>query len=237
MKRSNLWKLKITLVPLLLFPYIVAFSPNPDSSYTTLEFAVGKGSYARVSRDCSGNVLSVNDIPFEDAGVSVDHHFSSFRVGAKAGIANNGARKIFNMAEHSFRYIDPNVGLNTKSFGLDLGALFYGPRYRNSTGASVFPTGALRLGKSDGTYFSFSLANNLPLMTGGGIVDVGIGFNLGRPNSSLWLGVGALPYDGAVISAKGDIPLSDKVLLNLRGQIGDRESLEYALSVGTKIRF
>jgi len=82
----GLCKLRIALVPLLLFPYLVAFTPNPDSSYTTLELAAGKGSYARVSRDCSGNVLGATDVPFEDAGISVDHHFSDFRVGAKAGL-------------------------------------------------------------------------------------------------------------------------------------------------------
>lgn len=50
MKRSSLSSLKIALVLLLLFPYVVAFSPNPDSSYTMLEFAAGSGLYARVTR-------------------------------------------------------------------------------------------------------------------------------------------------------------------------------------------
>jgi hypothetical protein len=233
MKRSSLWKFKIALVPLLLFPYIVAFSPNPDSSYTTLEFAAGTGSYAEVSRDCSGRVVSVKDVPFQDAGVSVDHYFSSFRVGAKAGLAHNGVDRIFDVEGHSASYFNPNIGLNTKDFGLDVGGLFYGPKSRYAS--TIFPTGALRFGKATGTYVSFGLANNLPLMTGGGIVDLGLGFNLGRPRSGLWLGLGAGPHAG--FSVKGDFPVSDRVLLDLRGQVGSNEDLQYGLSAGTKIIF
>jgi hypothetical protein len=101
MRRSSLWKFKIVLVPLLLFPYMVAFGSNPDSSYTTLEFSAGTGSYAKVSRDCSGRVVSVKDVAFQDGGVSVDHYFSSFRVGAKAGLAQNGVDEIFDLDGHS----------------------------------------------------------------------------------------------------------------------------------------
>jgi len=233
MRRSSLWKFKIVLVPLLLFPYIVAFSPNPDSSYTTLEFAAGTGSYAKVSRDCSGRVVSVKDVPFQDGGMSVDHYFSSFRVGAKAGVAHNGLDEIFDLDGSSASYFNPNIGLNTKYFGLDVGGMFYGPKSRYAS--AVFPTGALRFGKFNGTYVSFSLASNLPLMTGGGLLDMGLGFNLGRPHSRLWLGLCGGPH-GAV-SIKGDIPVSDKLLLDLRGQVGSNEHLEYGLSAGTRVIF
>jgi len=250
MKRLDYSTLRLGLLPLILSPYLVAFTPNPsDSSSTSLEFAVGKGSYARVSRDCSGNVLSVQDIPFGDAGVAVDHHFSSFRVGAKAGVTSDAFYELFDTeyerTGQTVTYFDPNIGLDTKCFGLDVGGLFYGPRrsaYSSDPGA--FPTGALRIGNRDSWYFSMSLANNLPLMTGGGLFDMGLGFNLGPPHSRLWLGVGVGPYGlgdpgqgKAAFSIKGDIPVSDKVLLNLRGQAGPSEHLEYGLSAGTKIIF
>ncbi len=243
MKPSSCLSLQSGLILLLLLPYIVGFTPNPsDSSATTIQIAVGKGSYARVLRDCSGNV-HVEDIPFVDAGVAVDHYFSAFRVGAKAGILNDAPR-VFTSSEITVTYINaigtyinPNIGLNTKYFGLDFGGLFSSSRSRYSYGSTIYPTGLLRIGNLDSWYFSSSLANNLPLMTGGGFFDMGLGFHFEKPNSNLWLGVATGPYEGAVFSLKGDFPMSNKSILNLHGQVGFHETLEYGLSVGTKIIF
>jgi hypothetical protein len=242
-KRSTLWKFKIALVPLLLFPYIVAFSPNPDSSYTTLEFAAGKGSYARVSRDCSGNVLGATDVPFEDAGISVDHHFSAFRVGAKAGLLHLSEDRSYYGElydrEKTLSYINPNLGLNTKYLGLDFGYVFSDEPIRlagNSKLKSI-PSVNLRIGNLHNWFFSTSWANNLPLMTGGALYDMGIGFHPGGAKSTLWLGVGGFPFDRGVLSVKGGVPLSDKFILNLKGEAGNSGSFQYGLSAGAKITF
>ena len=76
----------------------------------------------------------------------------------------------------------------------------------------------------------------MPLFSGGGMFDAGIGFHGEREYSNFWIGLGALPYDGAAFSFRGDIPVSEYMVLNLRGLFAPRQS-EYGLSVGGNIVF
>ena len=242
--------IKTSLIFCFLLPYLMSFSPNPaDSSSTTVQFAVGKGSYAIVSRDCSGRVTGVEDVPYTDAGISVDHNVSSVRFGAKAGVYSPTETN----SENIVKYINPNIGINTDYVGLDAGAIFlnqddpFGNRHRSSyyyydslriNRLTVYPTGSLRVGYLDSWYFTTSIYNNLPIVTGGGIFDLGVGFNTGEDlRSQLWFGFGVIPFDRPIFSAKGDFPLFDNLILNLRGGFNSGDATEYGLSLGTKIIF
>lgn len=97
--------------------------------------------------------------------------------------------------------------------------------------------GAFRWGTGERTFLSVGFASNLPLLSGGGLVDVGLSFRLGSPRSRLWLGLGAYPYDALVFSAKGEFPLSERFLLTARSQFAAGESFEYGLALGAKIIF
>lgn len=211
-----------------LYPYIVGFAPDSSNNSTTsFEFAVGHGSYAKVTRDCSGNIVSVEDIPYTDGGISVDHQFSAFRVGAKAGVAS------VSNEQGSLQYVNPNIGVNTKYFGLDVGAFAAGNK--NIFRIGFIPSGALRIGNRESWYFTTAVANNLPVFTGGGMVDLGLGFNLGKPHSNLWIGVGIIPpIQSPAFSVKADIPYTNDFLITLRGHAASKVSFEYGLSLGGK---
>lgn len=244
--------IKICGVVLLLIPYVVGFSPNPaDSSTTTVEFAIGKGSYSRVSRDCSGNIIDITNVPFKDAGVSIDHYFSVARVGIKGGILlDDGYRDTHSsyselVPPSTTKYMNPNAGLNTGFFGLDIGAVLFDDQNNRLEGdrfivesRSVYPTGKIRLGYLDSWYFTTSLLSNVPIVTGGGLFDIGLGFNLGKPHSNLWVGMGVAPYDLPIFSLRGDFPMYEKFLLSLRGGLhtGDGYT-EYGVALGSKIIF
>ena len=231
--KNRYWRLWIFI---LLYPYIVGFSPNSsDTSSTEIEFAVGYGSYVdvRERNDCKGTVSSVEDFPFQEAGVSIQHKFSIVNVGASGGITT-GNRDHFLGDAKTVGYINPKIGLNTKDKGLDVGYFLV---LNPSIPGSRFPNGLLRLGNLDGWYYTIGVANNLPLLTGGGLVDLGLGFNLGKPRSKLWLGFAAYPYDAAVISAKGDFPMTESFILNVKSQFGLGKNLEYGLALGGKVVF
>ena len=115
---------------IVLFPYIVGFTPNPiDSSTTSVQLAIGSGSYAHVSRDCNGNILGVTDVPFQDAAASIDYETSPLRVGMKVGGIQTAEDKDYQgYITHNagtVYYANPNVGLNTSYLGLDAGLLLF----------------------------------------------------------------------------------------------------------------
>ena len=257
MKPSISFFLRTGVPLLILLPYMIGFSPNPaDSSSTTIGIAGGGGSYSVVSRDCSGRVLDMKDYPFTDFGISVDHKFSAFDIGIKGGIASINSAG----GEGTLQYVNPTIGVNTGFLGLQLGPLFtndfggsfftrkgiFGERgYRYDWSydglftpqyTKVYPTGSLRLGFLDKWYFTTGIYDNLPIISGGGLFDMGIGFHTGdNPASRLWFGVGGLPFDGALLSGKGDFPLSDKLILNLQGNFHTGDATEYCFAIGTKI--
>lgn len=230
-----------------LLPYIVSFAPlPPDSSLTTIEFAAGHGSYADVTRDCNGNVVSVKDIPYSDFSASISHEFSVVKLGMTGGTTTGergsmGHSYTAEEASTPMLYVVPSIGLNTKYFGLDAGMLFVinekQSLYASSSRLPGFPSGTLRIGRLDNFYFSTSVARNLPLFAGGGLFDLGLGFSLGRSHAKGWIGVGGYPYDGLVFSTKWEIPVSNTFLLTPRLNVGGRASFEYGLAIGGKFSF
>lgn len=233
----------LALVPLV--PYTLEVdSSDQEGPSTILQIAVGAGSYADVTRDCSGNVLSVKDVPYRDVGASISHQVSVVKFGVSGGATNAPRAREFFGNKYSYSetpeyqtYITPTVGLNTRYVGLDVGWLFPGGRAPAFGFESGMPSGKLRLGRLDGTYFSVSVADNVPVFTGGGLVDVGLGFNGWSPRSRLWLGLAGGVDDGLMFSAKGDFPVSDLFSLTCRAHVAPSESFQYGLALGGKIAF
>lgn len=234
---------------LLLSPYFVGFNNPPDSSWTEIRFAAGKGSYAEVSRDCEGNVLGVRDVPFSEAGAGVDHYVSILHLGLKGGVGSESAmREIFNVGDQwsydpvtgnatavkasPFYYLAPSVGLNLEYFGLDAG--YAAPFHRRRVWKGI-PTTTLRIGRSDDFHFRLRTLDDLPLFTGGpGAANFGFGFNLGKPRHAFWLGMGVVPYDGMMVGGQLELPLDDRFLLDIRTSLGGSESFQYGLSAGVR---
>ncbi len=233
-------------------PYLIGLSPNPaDSSSTSIEFALGKGSYSEIHRDCSGKVLSVTDYPYLDGGVAIDHNIPPARIGLKAGFVNESAGQL-SAGEESYTasaggrnlyYVNPDVGIHQDWFGLDCGiAVFSGDLMEtgysySSDGTRMLPSVRLRLGYPDGVHFSTSFADNMPIVSGGGLIDAGFGFPLSTPGSNLWLGLGALPYEGLGLTLKGDFPISQSFAVRPGAHLRMGDATEYGLSLSGKIFF
>ena len=229
-----------------MLPYLISFAPlPPDSSPTTIEIAAGYGSYSDVTRDCNGRVVSVTDVPYSDYGVSISHEVSVVQFGVAGGLTSRTRSSLWHgNSQHTdsepIPYAIPTVGLNTCYFGLDAGILFPlnghdSQSFFNSRFPGI-PSTKLRVGRLDAFYFSMSFARNVPLLAGGGLADAGFGFNLGRPNSSGWIGIGVFPYDGLVLSTKWEFPVSETFLITPKVQLGGRESFEFGLAIGGKFR-
>jgi hypothetical protein len=225
---------------LLLLPYIVAFTPNPeDSSSTTVQLAVGKGSFTYFNRDCHGP-KNIVEVPFEDAAILIDHYEPPMRFGVKGGIiqTQRGEKSFFSVLPvemERVEYINPGIGLSTQYMGIDVGLIsILNKEYKHP---EVILNGGLRIGNRDGFYFSSGYLNNVPLISGGCLYDVGFGLNLGDSRTQLWGGLGFQPDDGAMLSLKSQFPFTENLSLNVKGQYGLGEMKEYGLSLGTTIQF
>lgn len=239
---------KHILALLILTPYIVAF--QPDSSNTTIRFGAGIGSYADVTRDCHGDIVSVDQIPFTDAGIAIDHEIAPLRLGARAGVVSeNRMEKKYTYTNHGYLqlpptekqnvsvYTNPSIGLHWKYFGLDAGCIWLrGDGFGDiGTTSRAIPQVALQIGNRDSWFWSMGLFDNFPILSGGGLVDMGFGFSLDNRHSTLWLGVGGGVYDGTVYAVKSDIAIGDRWFLNVGLTAGGNSQL--AGSLGAGLRF
>lgn len=245
--------LKNTTSLLLLIPYMCAFTTNPaDDPELSAAIALGGGSYAEVSRDCNGNVSSVTEHPYNEYAASVRYRISNLELGLTGGQTNGlqiGPRYVYEPdgtlredARQRLHYLAASMGFTTTYIGMDLGYLFslngQPVGFERGQGESTgMPTGMLRLGRVDRVHFSASLARNFPLLSGGGLVDAGLGFPVGSNGSQLWLGLGAFPYDGLVFSCKGDVSLSDRFAITPTLHAKGGDAFEYGYSIGARVIF
>lgn len=182
---------------LLVLP--VGYYPDSgDSSDINIGIYGGHGQVASVIRDCAGNTLHSESSEFSDVSgvvyypVSRNRH-SVITIGLKGGywsapkagfatrnINGNYGRTI--ETSISYSYINPNISFELKKIGFGIGYLnglqgftFDDFRYGDDIDEIPF-TGHVRLGKLNNYYFLFSLQENLPLASGGGYMNIGLGY-------------------------------------------------------------
>ncbi len=243
------------LALLLLSPYALEVgADSTDDKELWLAIAAGGGNYAEVSRDCEGNVHSVKHNPYSDFAGAVRYRSSVLELGVAGGVTSgvhddgagfmvydaNGPRWV--EEEHaSLVYATPSIGIRTQYFGLEAGYLF--PLNRSALGSTNkapqagMPSGSLRIGSLDGTYFSTGVARNLPLLAGGGLVDAGLSSPIGPNGTRLWYGIGAYPYDNPVFSLKGDLGISRRFFLTPTLHLKDGDAFEWGGSIGARLSF
>lgn len=233
----------------LLVPYIVGFTPLPQDSAvsTSVTAAAGGGRFAHVTRDRSGRVLDVNDVPYQDVAIGVERRMPTFSVGGRAGTFHIDREIDSAVGDHSAQrswYVNPYAGMDGRFVGGQLGIVLMdhhaegvaaegGMRFH----MAVLPSMRLRLGHLDAWHVSTSFASNMPLGSGGGVYDFGVGFPIGGPDGSAWLGFGLTSYAEGSLPAKMDIPVLENLTLKPRLQYRRGDATEYGLSIGGTIRF
>jgi hypothetical protein len=225
MGRGRLYFLSMAM----LAPLMVDVPPQKsDSSTTSFSIAYGGGSYAVVTRGCEG-VLSKEPRDFGDMGFAASHRFSGpLEVGLRATVFRNMPQY-----EDGTVIWNPNIALEGRKFGFGLG---YIPEHSNddSRDFDVLPmSGHLRYGPLRGTYFSISVMEDLPLVSGGGTASLGLGFRASRV-VGFWVGMSTPePYDEPGLLLKSNVHLNRSLALNLSGRLGESEGIsECAGAIG-----
>jgi hypothetical protein len=247
-------KTRILLIS-FLYPNIVCFTPDSTgTSNTFIDLMLGLGKYANVTYDCEGRVTGISKYSYFDYGASVAHKIDDFKFGLRAGgysINSPESDQYYyyysydEVAGNSSQYFNPFFGIDHKYFELNVGALFLTDYvwaenindYFISDGKTQF-TALMRIGNSQAFHFSTQYLSNVPLLSGGGIYDMGFGFGSKESRNLTWVGLSAGPFQNAGLALRQDIEITDQFDILIKGRIGQIESnLEGSISAGARYNF
>jgi len=213
--------------------------PGSESS-TTFRVAAGGGQYMSFTRDCDGGVVTRNREDFRDVGAEIQHSFNgTVELGARGGYTEDS--RVFapdpppatfdprDWEEKGVYYVNPYFASESDRFGIGAGLIVatgslntnyqedefrIGNQFEGQNGIHYYPSAHLRFGRNRSTYVSVHFLEGLPLYSGGGALDLGIGARL-APRVDMWFG-----------STFGGVYDSGGVLLKLRIEVGDRFELQ-----------
>jgi hypothetical protein len=166
-------------------------------------------------------------ISFKDAGFGIDHQVSKdFRLGLRTGYVKDKRVKYtgddyskFKLESNTSWIFNPYMSVEGKSMGFGLGPVIStkGIYYPSSKGKDyakdkfikkTLVSYHLRFGSPKSIYASLSRLENIPLMSGGGYLNYGLGTE-GIPRVSLWVGgSGNKPFDSMALLVKVGAKLS-----------------------------
>lgn len=208
-----------------------------DEDSTGLAFGVhgGYGQVASVLRNCSGDVLHAEGSSFSDVSGSAYYKALPVVIGIKvgywsssAGFARSDAQGLFSRSPDrnvNFRYINPSISLENRNVGVGFGYISGNVplRFANfDAQADSFSqariSAHLRIGNRKKKYVSASFGENTPLISGGGLFVIGLGYPAGN-TVQLFSGLSAGFYDRAGFLQRGAIRVSDNVSLDITARL------------------
>ncbi len=153
----------------------------PEATDTTdvyLGVHGGAGNVVTVLRDCNNNAISSVSQEFTDVSGSVTAPIP----GSPFVFGLSGGAWFASGTDFHYTWINPHVSLETRMVGVGLG--YVGGDVPLDFGNYSDPdpvrfSGHLRLGNPRTFYLRLSMAEQSPLISGGGILDAGVGFPVG----------------------------------------------------------
>jgi hypothetical protein len=154
---------------------------------------------------------------------------------------------------NEYGYVNPYVGVESDNIGIGIGAVFSEQPLRTDNtleypidrDRSVQPSFHVRFGPLDKIYFNYRLWENVPIYSGGGAHNVGVGLQLGR-HVGVWGGVstgGPYRTDAALFKATlgssslAAVNVTTRVPMEYAGHDGLTLIEESSLAVSLRFRF
>lgn len=229
------WKLRtnpsLTAMGALILALPIAVEVPHDSSgapghETRISIGGGVGTYAMIMRDCEGNAIGSTPVTYREAGAAVDQRVAGpLHVGIRGGVLRDevGTNRGPFGGESSIisnRYANPYLSVEGRRGGFGIGGIFSDQSFFASRGNyEARFSGHLRVGGRR-RYFSAGLMENMPLYSGGGFFDLGVGFRA-HPRVDGWIGLSAPgPFDGAGLAFKAAWQVHPRWTLDLNTRFG-----------------
>jgi hypothetical protein len=167
---------------------------------THVQVAGGVGYYGLIRHGCEGDVISHLPVSYGDVGGTVEHRFQRWRIGVRGGLVHDefgtprGPDSLFVNPDlmsrtRENRYINPYVSLEERSFSVGGGWVAADRKF--IVGGDQDPldipfSAHVRFGDPAHRTFTMSWMENVPLYSGGGYLDLSLGFGpaaTGTPRS------------------------------------------------------
>jgi hypothetical protein len=240
-RRSTLWLM------LMVMPVGVRIDGEHDSELT-LEGHAGTGQVISVVRDCSGRPIASHQNTYSDfAGAFQYSHRTGdgdfLVVGIRGGRLTSNYQPasghfpyvIFPEYEYEYTYWNPYLAWEGPYMGVGVGYLSEAPSLDFGDIQSSTPLSAhLRVGNYAKAHFLATYNENLPLASGGGYINLGVGYPAGD-RLQMFTGFSGTPYDRIGLVQKISWRLSESFDLDLDGRAGNADGyFEGGLSLGLR---
>ena len=126
-----------------------------------------------------------------------------------------------------YGYVNPYIAFESDGAGIGFGLVISGQPLRTDEvrgyplddGQTVQPSFHLRFGRLQQIYINYTLWENVPIYSGGGMHNVGLGLQLGK-HVGVWGGVSAGgPYQSKAALFRATLGSSSQVAVNLTARV------------------
>lgn len=207
--------LRATFALFMLILPVGYYTDNPDSAYLSIGAQGGVGQFASVLRGCSGEVLESERNPYVDYSGSAylivppktpSPVVLGFRYGYWRSRIARASSDPSPRQRHSFTYYNPNFNLEWQYVGIGVGHVFGHIPFELNDIWAGYPgdnhsgelrtSWHLRLGNRNKAHLKVSWGECTPLVSGGGLLNIGLGYNINYRHPS-FIGLSAGFYDSA----------------------------------------
>jgi hypothetical protein len=203
---------------------------SAPSRSTTVRLHAGGGSFALISRGCSGEPPDISEVDYGEVAGEVRHQRDRWVAGLRAGVVGHD----YPAGKESTGWINPYVGAEWEWLGLSVGWFGNEEDFPIGSGlADDIPMSAhLRLGALKYPHATFDLASADALYSSGGVLALGAGMRTSMGHY-FWAGVAAEPFDEGGLALRSDLRASERLELLLRVRAGESEGVdEFGASAG-----
>jgi hypothetical protein len=242
---------------LVIMPVGVRIDGENDHELT-IEGHAGAGQLVSVIRDCSGDPIASETSSFSDVAgaLQYSHRFGEGNfvvLGLRAGRFQMNLQPVttsdvpLDPNDYEYTYWNPHVAIEAPYIGFGIGYLSEPPVLdfgewdisqpfldlgEWKTGTPI--TAHLRLGNYSKVHFLATYNENLPMVSGGGNINLGLGYTSGN-RVQLLTGLTVGPYDRPGLIQKLSWQVSDRFDLDLNGRIGSSAgTFEGSFSLGLR---
>ena len=242
--------LHLFMVSFILVLPVGYYPDDPDSSNLSVGVYGGTGQVASVLRSCDGTAIRTEKSSFKDvSGIATwtlnPRQKTHIVIGVRGGYwraskARFAERRTGPTAirELDFEYFNPSLSVEGRKLGIGFGVIFgHVPISFDDLSHKLTVSGHLRVGEIDKPHLILSFGENTPLISGGGLFNLGFGNTAGR-NLRLFTGLSAGFYDRLGFLHQSRIRLNNRIDTDITFRIGAAgDAFEGSLSWGLIYRF
>ena len=237
--------MRLNMVALLTFAAALPVSveiPSSDSTNAGGETRLGVtgsiGRYALIDRGCEGQVLDTHPRDYGEAGLEAVHLFDSgLGVGVKAGAVREKVTErttVTDYSQYPYRdttlvttydwdnaWVNPSLAYEGGNGGIGIGVVVARRAFVSPAADErrIMPSFHARVGPLDRSHLRVAYMESVPLYSGGGYFDFGVGSHLSR-RWDLYAGVSTGPFDGPGFALRTEYRALPNLAVNVRTRLG-----------------